>query len=229
MSKVVLTQINKGDPLVVDKMNASIGEWNSRANDIDEENVRQEGIDRRNIASEAVIDSPSTSASQIDSVSTSYSMPAVSPTDSTAKIPDSDIGSFTYNSSDQVALKVNLSLHYEAVGLFIAGSGSGNLSSSLTSIPKWKVAIYYKESASMSSFAKIDETVRTITFGLVAINKADRIPLSGSLSIAHNFTALGSTSTSSLSFNVRVWQDTNSLVLPITINNFNFYAQRILR
>ena len=228
MSKVVLTQINKGDPLVVDKMNASIGEWNSRSNDIDEENVRQEGIDRRNIASEAVIDSPSTSASQIDSVSTSSSMPAVSPTDSAAKIPDSDIGSFTYDSSDQVALKVNLSLDYEAIGLFVGG-GSGGLSGSLTSIPKWKVAIYYKDSASMGSFAKIDETVRTITFGLVAVAKTNRIPLSGSLSIAHNFTALGSTSTSTLSFQVRVWQDTNSLVLPITINNFNFYAQRILR
>ena len=111
MSKIVLTEIKKGDALTVDGMNASIVEWNARSNDIDQDNVRQEGVDRRNFAASSVTTEPTTGSvgarGQVNS-STAYAMHSSTP----QAVPDSSIGVFAYDPADQVAFKLNLSLEY---------------------------------------------------------------------------------------------------------------------
>ena len=230
MSKIVLTEIKKGDALTVDGMNASIVEWNARSNDIDQDNVRQEGVDRRNFAASSVTTEPTTGSvgarGQVNS-STAYAMHSSTP----QAVPDSSIGVFAYDPADQVAFKLNLSLEYEAAPLSRSTTppAGGTSIPSSASLPTYYVAIYYKDDATMASYDQIPGTVRRLAFGVLATTAGNEVVMRGSLGICHNFTTL-STSTSTLNFKVYVWEPSSgSSITWLQVKNLTFYGTRILR
>lgn len=228
MSKIVLTEIKKGDALTVDGMNASIAEWNARSNDIDQDNVRQEGVDRRNFAASSVTTEPTTgsvgSRGQVNN-DTAYAMHSSTP----QAVPDSSIGVFVYDPADQVAFKLNLSLEYEAAPLIKSTSSGATSIPSGASLPTYYVAIYYKDDATMASYDQIPGTVRRLAFGVLATTAGNEVVMRGSLGICHNFTTL-STSTSTLNFRVYVWEPSSgSSITWLQVKNLTFYGTRILR
>jgi hypothetical protein len=213
MAKIELTKISPGDSLSATALNSDIDQWNLRTQSIDGENVREEGVDRRNLASYSV-SSPSSTG-----ISSSYAQftSQVTIQSSTPKaIAGSEIGPFTYDSSTDVGLKINVSFQFKTPELQNANSTDPHYT---TVRPGWNFQLYYKNGGG-GTYTAVTGTKRELSIDCEGMSRVD------SFSIAHMFTMASSTA---LYFKVYAWEDMSGTPLEIGVLNFNAFGTRYLR
>ena len=213
MGKVIITDIEKGDALTASSLNETIDSWNFYSTNIDDENIREEGIDRRNIADVSVTQNPSETAGTSATDGTSRNLLHAGASD---PISHYQIGPFSYDSTDQVGMKVTCSFEFETEEF-------GSSTHTTTVTPTYHFQIAY--STNGTSWSGITQTKRTVGPGV------DTFPAKGDMTISHVFdTITGSAST--LYFGLQQWEDSANHSVPpgaVVVDNFNMFAVRILR
>jgi len=236
MPKITLTEVKKGDPLKVDKLNSSMDSIRTAAAAIDADNVRIEGVDRRNFKATSTAVNDVASFVNVSSGVTNLNVQQDFVYNSSAMhghtteqfkhhtLANGIIGPFNWDASD-VAIKLNLSLAYTVPGMH--DGSEPKCSVRPTSSRPYFVFDIRRRDGSSGSWNAISGTERRIAFNHVASNFADRVPHKGSLSIVHLVDLSSPSSDVYFSPFVTIWYQ--RLSRPITITGYNFFGQRIRR
>jgi len=214
MARINLAPIGTGDPLSVNAVNADIDEWNLQTQSIDGENVREEGVDRRNVDTYQVSNPTTTSLSgSYAQFETAVTVQSSTP----AAIAGSEMGPFTYDSSTDVGLKINVSFQYKTPEVQTANSAHPHYSNNIR--PNWAFQLYYKD-GSGGTYTAVTGTKRELSIDCKLLAKID------SFSLAHMFTAASS---SALYFKMYAWEDNTGTPLEILVQYYNAFGTRYLR
>lgn len=120
MSRVVTTEIEKGDLGAITDPNATLTSWTSASTDVDEVNIAQEGIEQRNLAVNAVNDNNSSPGTKVIANSGSGTIAAAVATPWQIGGVFLQIGPFAYDSAAPEELIVRFSFEYELEPLDLA-------------------------------------------------------------------------------------------------------------
>ena len=236
MPKITLTEVQTGDPLRVDKLNASMDSIRTSSSSLDADNVRIEGVDRRNFFSNhstATFASTQAVQSLVTNINVAqdFTYHSSSPHGSEVKqfrhhsLSAGIIGPFSWETTD-VALKLNLSLSYRVPGMHSDAADSRCRVGSVSSRPSFVFDIRQRTGTS-GAFTSIAGTEREVAFNHVAQNYAQRVSHRGSLSIVHLVDITSAGSNQYFSPHVTIFNQ--PALRLITIENYNFYGLRIRR
>ena len=239
MSKITVSEVLKGDPLKVEKLNSTME--SIRDATLDQDNVRREGVDRRNFYATPMVkwgtaSAFHTSTQAVEAGVTSVNVSASFTYNSTAPYykdtvqfkhhsePYGIIGPFEWETTD-VALKLNLSVNYKVPGMH-DGSDTRCRTRATTGRPYFVFHIGQRTGTS-GTWTKIAGTERSISFNHVANSYANRVRHLGSFSISHLVDISTSKSDQYFCPFVTIWYQLNDR--RIIVDGYNFYGMRITR
>lgn len=236
MPKITLTEVETGDALKVDKLNASMDSIRTASSVLDADNVRIEGVDRRNFFSNhstAAFASTQAVQSLVTNINVTqdFTYNSSSPHGSEVKqfqhhsLAAGIIGPFSWETTD-VALKLNLSLSFSIPGMH-SDAAEPRCRVGLTSSRPYFVFDIRQRTGTSGTFSPIAGTERKVAFNHVAQNYSTRVSHRGSLSIVHLVDITSAGTNQYFSPHVKIFYQPS--MRQITIENYNFYGLRIRR
>lgn len=236
MPKITLTEVETGDALKVDKLNASMDSIRTASSALDGDNVRIEGVDRRNFFSNHSATAFASTQAVVSlatniNVTQDFTYNSSSPHGSEVKqfqhhsLAAGIIGPFSWETTD-VALKLNLSLSFSVPGMQDNPLEPKCRVTTTSSRPYFVFDIRQRTGTS-GAFSPIAGTERKVAFNHVANVLGKRVSHRGSLSIVHLVDITSSGTNQYFSPHVTIFYQPH--MRQITIENYNFYGLRIRR
>tara|TARA_R100000152_G_C6764289_1_gene188845 strand:+ start:203 stop:931 length:729 start_codon:yes stop_codon:yes gene_type:complete len=242
MPKITLTEIQKGDALKVDKLNASMDSIRTASASLDADNVRIEGVDRRNFFSNhstSAFASTQAVQSLVTNINVAQSFTYNSSSPGAAEVKQFKhhslsagiIGPFSWETTD-VALKLNLSLSFSVPGMHDEPTPPGDPRCQITPTSSRPFFVFdiRQRTGTSGAFASIAGTERKVAFnhvGRAYSGVRGRVKHRGSLSIVHLVDISSAGTNQYFSPHVTIYYQ--PFMRQITIENYNFYGLRIRR